>query len=83
MVYGLSVLVVSVFAYSVWLSRKLSKVTDGLCRLTARDYTQIKEKELCPWAYGIDGWNLPLQINGAAVLSPLAKIGFKKHQITA
>lgn len=48
---GFCVLAASVFAYSVWLSRKLSKVTDGICRLTARDYTQIKEKGMFSGIY--------------------------------
>ena len=41
---GFGILASSIFAYSVWLSRKLSKVTDGIRGLSVRDYIPIKEK---------------------------------------
>ena len=41
---GFGILAASIFAYSVWLSRKLSKVTDGIRGLSVRDYIPIKEK---------------------------------------
>lgn len=41
---GFGVLVVSILAYSVWLLRKLSKVTDGIRALSLRDYSPMKEK---------------------------------------
>lgn len=41
---GFGILAASIFAYSVWLSRKLSKVTDGIRRLSIQDYIPIKEK---------------------------------------
>ena len=43
-VAGFGILAASIFAYSVWLSRKLSKVTDGIRGLSVRDYIPIKEK---------------------------------------
>lgn len=41
---GFGALAVSIFAYSLWLSRKLSKVTDGIRGLSVRNYTPMKEK---------------------------------------
>ncbi len=41
---GFGILAASIFVYSVWLSRKLSKVTDGIRGLSVRDYIPIKEK---------------------------------------
>ncbi len=43
-VSGFGILTISIFAYSVWLSRKLSKVTGGIRELSVRDYRPIKEK---------------------------------------
>lgn len=41
---GFGVLAVSIFAYSVWLSRKLSKITEGIRGLSVRNYIPMKEK---------------------------------------
>ena len=42
--FGFGILAASIFAYSVWLSRKLSKVTGGIRGLSVRGYIPIKEK---------------------------------------
>lgn len=38
------VLVIAVLGYNFWLSRKLSKVTDGIRNVSLRSYTPLKEK---------------------------------------
>lgn len=41
---GFGVLAVSILAYSIWLSRKLSRVTGGIRALSLREYCPMKEK---------------------------------------
>lgn len=48
---GFGSLAVSIFAYSVWLSRKLSKVTDGIRGLSVRNYVPMKEKGIFSGIY--------------------------------
>lgn len=43
-VAGFGILAASIFAYSVWLSRKLSKVIGGIRGMSVRNYIPIKEK---------------------------------------
>ena len=43
-VFSFAVLTAAVFGYSYWLSRKLTKVTGGIDKVSRRTYTPIKEK---------------------------------------
>ena len=49
---GFVVLAVSILSYSIWLSRKLSKVAEGIHRLSLRNYIPIKEKGILSGIYG-------------------------------
>lgn len=41
---GFGILAFSILAYSIWLSRKMSKITEGIRELSVRNYLPVKEK---------------------------------------
>lgn len=48
----LGILIISVLAYGFWLSRKLSKITDGIRNIPLRSYEPLKEKGMFSEIYG-------------------------------
>lgn len=48
---GFGILMIFIFAYSVWLSRKLSKVTKGISGISHRTYTPLKENGIFSEVY--------------------------------
>ncbi len=50
--YALGILIISVLAYGFWLSRKLSKITDGIRNIPLRSYEPLKEKGMFSEIYG-------------------------------
>lgn len=49
---ALGILIISVLAYGFWLSRKLSKITDGIKNIPLRSYEPLKEKGMFSEIYG-------------------------------
>lgn len=49
---ALVVLIISVLTYGFWISRKLSKITDGIRNIPLRSYEPIKEKGMFSEIYG-------------------------------
>lgn len=49
---ALGVLIISVLTYGFWLSRKLSKITDGIRNIPLRSYEPLKEKGMFSEIYG-------------------------------
>jgi len=50
--YALGILIISVLAYGFWISRKLSKITDGIRNIPLRSYEPLKEKGMFSEIYG-------------------------------
>lgn len=49
---ALGILIISVLTYGFWLSKKLSKITDGIRNIPLRTYEPLKEKGMFSEIYG-------------------------------
>lgn len=50
--FVLGILIISVLTYGFWLSRKLSKITDGIRNIPLRSYEPLREKGMFSEIYG-------------------------------